>query len=43
MHDPPTTDGQPPDSGRFVRWLRILKLVLTIVVLAIAVWKGLGF
>jgi hypothetical protein len=42
MQDLPTTDGQPPESSRFVRWLRVLKLVLTIVVLAIAVWKGLG-
>ena len=31
----------PPDLEA-VRWLRVLKLVLTVILLAIAVWKALA-
>jgi hypothetical protein len=32
----------PPDSSRLARWLRLLKLLLTVLTLAVSLWKALA-
>lgn len=41
MGSPPATEDDLPDA-RAVRWLLVAKLLLTVVLLAIAVWNRLG-
>ena len=35
-------ESEDPPGGRPVRWLRVLKLLLTVILLAIAVWNALS-
>ena len=41
MWSPPANPEGRPDA-RVVRWLRVLKLLLTVILLAVAVWNAFG-
>lgn len=42
MHRGHATDDDGPAATRAVRWLRVLKLLLTVVLLALTIWNALG-
>jgi len=42
MDLPPDDPDAVPSRDRLVRWLRVLKLLLTVILLSLAVWQGLS-